>query len=187
MEGTTSLEEGLVDTAATSNDADGGSAGRLEDLFRARGELDTGHSVVDVVANDGCVVARGPGEGATVTHLFLNVANDGSLWHGGEGKDVSDVQRGLFAAVDKLARVHAFGSDESLRDEAVLVGIAKDDARQGSTSTGVVDDLLDEATDVSGALGVVNGTELSGALASLCVSAEDGRLALSLSLSEGVC
>lgn len=52
-----SLEQGLVDTATTGDDADGRTAAARGGLLRAGGEADAGLVLVGRVADDGRVVA----------------------------------------------------------------------------------------------------------------------------------
>lgn len=92
--GTTSLQEGLVHTTTTGNDTDGSTAVGGDDLLRARGELDTGGTIIDVVTNDGGVVTGGTGKSTAITSLLLNVAHNGTLRHGLKGEDVTNSQSG---------------------------------------------------------------------------------------------
>mmetsp|Transcript_21967 Transcript_21967/g.47881 ORF Transcript_21967/g.47881 Transcript_21967/m.47881 type:complete len:172 (-) Transcript_21967:235-750(-) len=114
--------------------------------------------------------------------MGLDVADDGTLGDGAEGKDVAYVESGLLTAVDELAGVHALGGDEELGVALVPVGVKELDLGDGRTTTGIMDDLLDDATDVAVLLGVVDGTELHGTLAGADVSLEDGGLTLTLGL-----
>ena len=116
-----------------------------------------------VVADDGDVVAGSTAERTTVANLLLDVGDDGTLGNGREGKDVSDGESGVLAGVDELASVHALVGDESLGVQLVAVGVAELNAGEGSTTTGVVDDILHDTADVTMALGEVEGAELSSA------------------------
>lgn len=100
--GASGLEHGLLGTSAASDLSDGGTAGGGQDLLATRGELDTGDACVWVVGNDDGVVPRGASDGASVSSLLLQVANDGSLRHGADGLHVADMESGVFAAVDEL-------------------------------------------------------------------------------------
>jgi hypothetical protein len=133
------------------------------------------------VADDGGVVARGPGKGATVSRLLLDVADDGTLGEGGDGENVADVEACLLADVDKLARVHALGGDKGLGAELVAVRVTEDYTGEGSTTgfesmlaqtlcswvgsrgsaspSRVVNNFLYQASQVAIALGVVEGPE----------------------------
>lgn len=180
MLGARRLEEGLVGTGTTGNNTDHTTGGRVDDLLGTRGKLDTGLAGVLVVTDDSNVVTGRPAERTTVTSLLLNVGNDGTLGHRGEGKDVADVQRGLFAGVDELAGVHALVGNESLGAELVAVRVAEDNLGQGSTTTRVVDDIPNDTASVSVALSIIEGTELGGVLSQPSVGREDGAGALSL-------
>jgi hypothetical protein len=153
-------KEGLVGTSTTGNNTDHATDGALDDLLGAGRKLDAGLALVGVVADDGNVVARGTAERTTVANLLLDVGDDSSLRDGAEGEDVADGERGVLAGVDELAGVHALVGDEGLGVQLVAVGVAEDDLGQRRATAGVVDDLLHDTTDVSMALGEVEGAEL---------------------------
>ena len=152
---TTSLHYWLVNTTATGDDADHGTAVGGQDLLCARGELDTGDTLVVVVSYDGGIVARGASKGTTVTGLFLDVAYNGTLGEGLQRQDVAHGQGCLGSTIHKLSRVHALGSDESGNVAAKLVGILEFHLGQGSTTTRVMDDLTDDTANVAITLGIV--------------------------------
>jgi len=179
--GATGLHDGLVSTASTGNQAEDGTAVGGNDLLGTGGEPDAGLVGVGVLADDGGVVAGGAGEGATVADLLLHVADDGTLGEGVHGEHVADGQGGVLAGVDELARVDTLGGNEGLSLELVAVGVTEDHAGEGGTTSGIVDDLLDEATNVSRALSVVEGAELGGSLPVLHVGGENGSVSLTLS------
>lgn len=149
VERPTGLEHRLVNPAASSNNSDLRPAAVLQNLLGTRGKLDTGDSGFGDLANDGCVVSGSTGKRTAVANLLFNVANDGTLRHGGEGEGVADCQRGLLAGVDELTGEHAFGGNDGFRLQSVSVRVAVDDAGQRSATARVVDDFLDKAADVS--------------------------------------
>lgn len=132
--GTTGLEQGLVDTTATSDNADGSTRGRGDGLLGTGGQTDARGLAVRVVANDGGVVARGTSERTTVTGLLLDVADDGTFGERREGENVGNVERSLLTAVDELAGGETLGSDKGLDTGAVLVGVTESDLGKGSTT-----------------------------------------------------
>ena len=99
------FEERLVCSSATGNDTNHTTGGAGKDLLGTRGELDTGLALVGVVANDGHVVARGTAKRTTVTRLVLDVGEDGTFRHGGEGEDVADGEGRVLSGVDELCYV----------------------------------------------------------------------------------
>ena len=125
------------------------------------------------MSDDSGVVAGSAGERSAVSGLLLDVADDGSLGQGSEGKHVADGEGGLLSAEDESAGRESLGGDEGLGAHLVAVRVAEDDAREGRSTSRVVDDLLDEATDVTVALGEVEGAELGGTLPVVGVSLED--------------
>jgi len=163
--GARSLEQGLVGAATTSNNTDHTAGGAGDDLLGAGRKLDACLALVGVVADDGDVVARSAAEHTAVTGVLLYVGDNGTLGHGAKGKDVADSQGGVLAGVDELAGVHALIGNEGLGVLLELVGVAEGDLGEGSTTARLVDDLLDHASDISMALGVVESPELGGSLA----------------------
>jgi len=157
------LEERLVCTATTSNNADHATGTAGDNLLGTGRELDAGLALVVVVADNGDVVAGGTAERTTVANLLLHVRDDCTLGDGRKRKDVADGQSGVLSGVDELAGVHALVGDEGLGVQLVAVGVTELDASERSTTTGIVDDLLHDTPEVSMALGEVEGSELSSA------------------------
>merc|ERR1719209_1677500 len=114
-------------------------------------------------------VARASGNYATViAHnpgLLLQVADNGTLGHVADGHHVSDGELGFAAAVDELAGVHALSGDQQLLLRLVAVGISEVGDGQGSSTAGIVDDVLHHSLDIPIPLGVVDGPEGGLALA----------------------
>lgn len=173
-------QEGLVGPATTGDNADHATSVAAHDLLGARGELDAGLALIGVVADNGDVVAGGTAESAAVTDLLLDVGDDGTLGKRAEGQDVADGQGGVLAGVDELAGVHALVGDEGLVLLLELVGRVEDDTGEGRTTTGVVDDLLHDATNVAMTLREIEGAELRRGLPETSVGGEDGPAALTL-------
>jgi len=173
-------EEGLVCSATTSDDTDHATGVAADDLLGARGKLDAGLALIGVVSDNGDVVARCATESTTVTDLLLDVGDDGSLRNGAEGEDVSDGESGVLSSVDELSSVHALVGDEGLGLLLELVGGVEDDAGERSTTTGVVDDLLHDTTDISVTLGEVEVSELGRSLPQASVRREDAAATLTL-------
>jgi hypothetical protein len=92
--GTTSLHDGLVHATTTGDDTDGGTGERRDSLLGARRQLDTRLLGVWVVANDSGVVARGTSNRTTVAGLLFEVADNGTLGHATNRKNVSDSELG---------------------------------------------------------------------------------------------
>ena len=111
---TGSLEHRLVGPCTTRHNADHSTSRRRDDLLGARRKLHTGPASIDVVTDDGNVVARCPTQRATVTSLLLDVGNNGTLGHGAERKNISNGQRSLLSSVDELACVHSLVGDKTV-------------------------------------------------------------------------
>jgi len=79
--GSTGLEERLIGTLSTGNDADHSAAATLNGLTDTGGETDTGLSEIVGVTNDNGGGAGGTCERSTVTELGLNIGDDGTFGH----------------------------------------------------------------------------------------------------------
>merc|ERR1719461_2790016 len=178
------LQDGLVDTTAAGDDADGGAVGRGDDPLGAGGHLDPGPLRLGVVGDHDGVVAGGARDAAAVAGLLLQVGDDGTLGHLSNGHDISDSELGLLSAVDELSGVDALGGDEELLPGLVPVRVTEVDDGKGSATAGVVDDVLHHTLDVSIPLGVVDRPELGSSLAVLHIGPEDGPCSLPLSTDD---
>jgi hypothetical protein len=178
---TTGLEDGLLSTTTAGNEAHGGTALRRDELLLSGGKLNGGTAGIGVVANDGGVLTRGAGKSTTVTSLLLNVEHDGTLRHVTQRQHVTNVQLGTATAVDELAGVGTLSSDEHLLVLLVLVRVLEHNLGERSSTSRVVNDLLDETTNVTVSLGEVKGSVLRGTLSVLVVRLENRGTSLTLS------
>lgn len=139
---TASLENGLVDTATTGDDADHTTVIGLDDLLGAGWQLHTGLVGVGVVADDGGVVAGCTGNLAAIARLLLEIADDGTFGHCADWQNVTDLEGCLATGVDELTGVHAFDGDEQFLSDLILVWITEGNTSQGSATAGIVEDFL---------------------------------------------
>jgi hypothetical protein len=181
VEGVTGLEDGLLDTTTTGDNADHGAALGGHGLLLAAGELQAGTAGIEVVGDDDAVVTASTSEDATVTSLGLNVADDATLGDVAQGHDVADGKGGLGTAEDGLAGEHALGGNHELLHAAVLVRVAEFHAGKGGTTPGLVLDGLDDTAHETMTLGVVQNAELGGAKALVAVDLVHGTLTLTAS------
>jgi len=175
-----SLQDGLVNTTAAGHDSDLSTRIRHHRGLATRGETQTGLASVSVVSNDGSVVSRGTGELATVTRSLLNIAHDGTFGHGAERRDVANLELCILAAVDELPSVHTLDSNEVVLVELVLVRVAENDAGERGTTTGVMNDFLDDTLDVAVSLSEIQRAELGSSFTVLVVALEDTTRTLAL-------
>lgn len=180
--GVSSLEEGLIGTSTSSNNSNLGTDTGLNSLLSSRGKTKTSGSLVIIVGNDNGEASRSTSKSSTVSNLTLNVTHNGTLWNGGKRKNVSNDKSSLLSTVNELTSVHTLSGNHEFRVALETVGIHKLNLGKGGTSTRVVDDLLDDSTNVTVFLGIIEGTELGGSLAGTGVRLEDGGFTLPLCL-----
>ena len=145
----TSLQNRLVDSSTASHDSDHGSAFGWDGLSVATGESDS-----HLVAFLGPSYDDGGGAGAScelalVVEFAFDVAHDCAVWDLRERQHIADGEGRLLAHIDVLAGVHAFSGDEELSAVLIVVGVTEDDLGERSPAAWVVDDLLDDTTEVS--------------------------------------
>jgi hypothetical protein len=126
--------------------------------------------------------ARSACEGTAIAYLGLDVAHDGTLGNLLQRQDIANVQSGLLPTVDELASVHTLGGDHELSIALEAVRIQELNLGDRRASSWVMDNFLDDSTDVTPTLSIVDGTELDGSLARAGVGLEDRGLTLSLTL-----
>jgi len=153
------LEQGLVRSSSTSDNADHSSSTALDHLLRSTRQLDSRLASIWVVSDDRNVVARRAAQSASVTGLLFHIRHDGTFGDGAEGQDVSDGQSGVLACVDELAGVHALVGDEGLGDVLEFVRAAEGDSGERCPSAGVVDYVFDDAAHVAMSLREIEGPE----------------------------
>jgi len=161
VEGAAGLEHWLVGAAAAGHDAYHGAAPVGESALGARRQADTGGALVEIVGHDRRVVARAPGNLASISRGRLDVAHQSTLRHLRKRQDVAYYQLGLLAAVDELTRVGALRSADELRLPAILVDFLELHAGYGSTPTRLVEDLYqkEELTSLGDALSSIRKDE----------------------------
>jgi hypothetical protein len=113
------------------------------------------------VSNDCRIISGSTSEGTSVPNLFFDVADDGTFRALTNGEDVPYYEGGFFAAVDESTGMEAFGGDESFFTELVAVGVTEDDACEGCTATGVVDNFFYDTADITIALCEIQVTKTS--------------------------
>mmetsp|Transcript_22563 Transcript_22563/g.36454 ORF Transcript_22563/g.36454 Transcript_22563/m.36454 type:complete len:270 (-) Transcript_22563:46-855(-) len=180
--GPAGLEQGLVGTTSTGNNSDLGTNRRGNGLLTTRRQTQTSGSLVFIVSDDNGKCSRASGKGTTVSALGFDVANDGTFRDGRQRQDISDSQGSFLSAVDELTSVHAFCAEEQLAVSFVSVGVQELHTGNGSTTTGIMHNILDDTTDVALFFGIVQRTKLDRSLAGTDVCLEDGGLTLSLGL-----
>mmetsp|Transcript_35382 Transcript_35382/g.79814 ORF Transcript_35382/g.79814 Transcript_35382/m.79814 type:complete len:253 (+) Transcript_35382:461-1219(+) len=178
VEGAAGLEEGLVGAAAAGDEPNHGAALVAHRLLRPRWHAHAGGPLVEVMGDDGGVVARALGDLPAVARLSLEVADEGPLGHLVEREDVAHHEGSLLARVDELTRVHALRRAHQLVAALVPVRILELDPRHGCATPGLVDDLLHDALHVALPLSIVEGAKLHLSDAIAGVRLKDGALAL---------
>lgn len=174
------LEDRLVRSTSSSDDAEHGSGVTGDGLLGTGRQLELSSVVFFGVGDDDGVGAGSSGEGTSISHVLLDIADDGSFRDGLEGEDVSDGDLGFLAAEHVLAGVETFGGDEVFGSELVSVGVSEDDSGKGGSSSGVVEDLLDYSLDVAFSLEVVKLSELGGGDSTAGVGGENTACSFSL-------
>jgi len=182
--GTTSLKERLVETTATGDDTDGGTTGVLDPLLGAGWETELGAGTVDILGDEGAVVAGGAGDDATVTRADLKVGDDGTLREGGHWESVASNELGLLSAVDELTLVETLDGWHELLVELVGTSIVEVNLGEWGATAGVMNDVLDDTLHEAIALAEIENAKLGSSLPVAVVGFEDGSTTLTLSAND---
>jgi len=94
-----------------------------------------------------------------MANLCLNVGNDGSFWHLVDWENVADREGRFSTCIDELTGVHALDSDEILSVLLVFVLVSENDFGKRCATARVVNDVLNDALDVSLAFSEVKSSE----------------------------
>ena len=179
--GGTGLEQRLLGTTATSDLANHGSARAWNELLGTTWELDTGESGIRVVGDDDSVRTGGSGDRTSVSSVPLNVADDRTLRHGSDGKDVSDGQGSLLSRVDELTRVETLGGAEGFLLVLVSDRVPEGHSGEWCTSTRVVNKVSHDTLDITLLLAIIKATKLGCALSRTRDGLKDTAVTLTLS------
>jgi len=160
---TSSLEHGFIDTSTSSDDSDDGTVfGRIK-TFVSRGEFYSGAASVEVVGDNGAITSGSLGNLTTISSFLFHRADNGSFRALSQWDNITDAQSGLFTAMNKLTSSDTFWADHGFDAFPVFVWVVELDLGEGSTTAGVMDDILDDTFDEPVAFGVVQRSEFGGA------------------------
>mmetsp|Transcript_7540 Transcript_7540/g.13140 ORF Transcript_7540/g.13140 Transcript_7540/m.13140 type:complete len:272 (-) Transcript_7540:8-823(-) len=173
-----SLQHWLVHAATTRDDAHDGPAGGRQALAAAGGKTNAGLASIIGMAHYHARGARRTGKTTTICCLLLTHGDHGSLRHLGQRQHVPDRQLSLGATVHELSSVTSFHCHPQFLLQLVAVRVMEDHLTQGSTTTRIVQDLLDQALDVALALDIVHCAQLHSTLPQPGLRSEDEGLTL---------
>jgi hypothetical protein len=119
---------------------------------------------------------------ALVAGLSLDIANGCSFGDLSDGQDVANRDGGLLAAEDVLTSVSALSRQEVLVLVSIFVWVAELNLGEGCTSSRIMNNALDNTSNIAVSLGIVESSVVGGGNPSRLVCLED-TLGLTLSLA----
>jgi len=180
----TGLQDRLINSFTGGDETNHGSGNTGKGLSGTGGKLDSGLAqIIGVTDND----SRGTGasgELTLITRLVFNVTDLSTFGNLVDGKDVTSGEGSLGTSVDELTSVHSFNGEEMVVLESVLIGVSEDDLGEGSSTTGIVDDLSDDTLNVTVLFSEIENSESGGSDSVMLVSLEDGILLTSSTTSD---
>jgi len=180
----TGLQDRLINSFTGGDETNHGSGNTGKGLSGTGGKLDSGLAqIIGVTDND----SRGTGasgELTLITRLVFDVTDLSTFGNLVDGKDVTSGEGSLGTSVDELTSVHSFNGEEMVVLESVLIGVSEDDLGEGSSTTGIVDDLSDDTLNVTVLFSEIENSEGSGSDSVMLVSLEDGVLLTSSTTSD---
>jgi hypothetical protein len=174
-------QERLITPLSTGDNTNHSSAGSLDGFTNTGRKLDSGLAAIFGVTDDDTGGSGSTGEGTSVSEFGLNVGNNSAFGHGVDGKDVSNLEGGFLSSIDEHTSVHALDGDEVFSSELVLVHVSELNLSERGSTTGIVDNILDDSLDVALSLSEIKCSELGGCHSLVCVSSEDSAASVSLS------
>jgi len=184
VEYSTSLQDRLINSFSGSNKSNHGSSLTGEGLSGTRRKLNSGLAQIIGMTNDDGGGTGASGELALITGLVLNVTNGSTFGDLVDGEDITGGQRSLSSGIDELTGVHSFNGDEMVVLESVLIRISEDDLSEGSSTSGIMDDLSDDALNVTISFSEIENSESSGSDSVMLVGLEDRVLFTSSTTSD---
>jgi len=173
MVSTSSLQEGLFSSTTTGNDTNRSTRGGRDNFLSTRGKTDSGLSGIWVVTDDCGVVSRGSGKGTTISHLLLDIADEGTFGDASNREDISDAELSFLTTVDELSGVHTLSGNEKFGLLAEFGWVAELDTSKRSTTARIVNDFFHESLDVAVPLAEVERAVFGGPFSVLRVRPKD--------------
>jgi len=179
----TSLKDRLINSFTGSNETNHSSGFTGKGLSGTGGKLDSGLAQIIRVTNDDSGSTGASGELSLITRLVFNVTDGSTFGDLVDGKDVTGSQSSLGTSIDELTSVHSFNGKEMVVFKSVLIGVSEDDLSEGSSTTGIMDDLSDDTLNVTISFSEIENSESSGSDSVMLVGLEDGVLLTSSTTS----
>jgi len=170
---TTGLQDGFVDTTATSNDTNHSPVVGRDHFLGSGRQLDAGLFRFGIVSDDGGVVARRAGQSSAIAVLLFNIADDGTFRHRANRQNIADLKGGFLSAVDELSGVHSLDCEEVLLPGLESVRVTKVYHSQRCTTARIVNDVFHNSFNVAVSFGKVFRTEFRGSFAMFSVGLEN--------------
>lgn len=158
----TGLQDWLIGSLSSSNESNGSSAVSSDGLSGTGWQSDSGLGSIFRVSNDSDGGSRGSGVGSLISDSLLDIVDNGTFWDRVDWQDVSDSNGSFISTVNVLSDIGSLGSQEVLSIGLELVWVSEADLSQWGTSTWVMDDFLDDSSDVSLSLSEVEVSVLWG-------------------------
>jgi len=180
VEVVTSLKHRLISTTSTGNNSYYASSRRHHRLLVTAREPDAALSSIVRVTDENARGTTRATEGASVSNLLLHHGHDRTLGALVQGNNVTHGKLGACAGIDKLPGVASFnGGDEGFANP-VTVRVSKRDTGERCSTTGIVDNFLNQTFNVLVTFNVVHGPEPGGTFSVFCHSFKDASGTLTL-------
>jgi len=169
----TSLKDRLIDSFSGGNQTNHGSGVTSEGLSGTRGKLDSGLAEIIGVTDDGGRSSGASGQFTLITRGGFDVTDGSTFGDLVDGEDVTGGEGSFMSAVNVLTGVHSFSSQEVSSLESILIGVSEDDLGEGSTTAGIVEDLSDDALNVTILFSEIENSESSRSDSVVLMGLED--------------
>ena len=116
------------------------------------------------MTDDRNVISRSPPQDTTIAHLLLHIRHHGTFGYRAQGQNIPNGQSSFFAGVDELPGVHALVGNEGFRVELEAVRVTELHFGQRGASTGIVNNVFDDTSNITVFLREVERSELCWSL-----------------------
>lgn len=149
VECSTSFEQRFIDPSTSGNNTDRRPRIPGDGLLRSTRQPNPRLIIVWRMSNDSRVIAGSPRQRSSISDLLLDIADDRTFGKAAHRQHVADGKRRLLAAIHKGTSVQTLGRDECFLAKFVPVRVTEDDTSKRRASTRVMNDILDDATNVT--------------------------------------
>lgn len=162
--GSSCLQQWLINTASSSDHPNDSTAMGVQSLSGTRWVSNTGLLTILGMSNDHTAASGCPGNLTTIHRMSLNSGNDSSFRTRSEGEQITRHQCSRLSGLDVHTGVQTLYADPSVLQETELVPVPEHNLAHRGATARLVEDLLDNSSNLVMPLREIEWTELGWSL-----------------------